>query len=61
MENGYDPSFGARPLKRFIQKNVETVVAKVILEGNVKEGDTILLTERDGRMQAEIEEGREEK
>lgn len=61
MENGYDPSFGARPLKRFIQKNVETVVAKVILEGNVKEGDTILLTEQDGRMQAEIEEGREEK
>ncbi len=61
MENGYDPSFGARPLKRFIQKNVETVVAKVILEGNVKEGDTILLTERDGRTQAEIEEGREEK
>ena len=61
MENGYDPSFGARPLKRFIQKNVETVVAKVILEGNVKEGDTILLTERDGGMQAEIEEGREEK
>lgn len=61
MENGYDPSFGARPLKRFIQKNVETVVAKVILEGNVKEGDTILLTERDGRMQAEIEEGKEEK
>ena len=61
MENGYDPSFGARPLKRFIQKNVETVVAKVILEGNVKEGDTILLTEQDGRMQAEIEEGKEEK
>lgn len=61
MENGYDPSFGARPLKRFIQKNVETVVAKVILEGNVKEGDTILLTERDGRVQAEIEEGKEEK
>ena len=61
MENGYDPSFGARPLKRFIQKNVETVVAKVILEGNVKEGDTILLTERDGKMQAEIEEGKEEK
>ena len=61
MENGYDPSFGARPLKRFIQKNVETVVAKVILEGNVKEGDTILLTEQDGKMQAEIEEGREEK
>lgn len=61
MENGYDPSFGARPLKRFIQKNVETVVAKVILEGNVKEGDTILLTERDRRMQAEIEEGKEEK
>ncbi|MCR4797458.1 MAG: AAA family ATPase, partial [Lachnospiraceae bacterium] len=40
-ENGYDPVYGARPLKRFLQKTVETIVAKVILEGEVGMGDTI--------------------
>ncbi|MEE0511938.1 MAG: ATP-dependent chaperone ClpB [Peptococcaceae bacterium] len=40
-ENGYDPVYGARPLKRFIQKNVETLAARLILEGDVHEGDTI--------------------
>ena len=36
VENGYDPDFGARPLKRFIESNVETMIAKKIIEGNVK-------------------------
>ena len=40
-DNGYDPVYGARPLKRYLQKNVETIAAKVILEGNVDMGDTI--------------------
>ena len=40
-EHGYDPNFGARPLKRYIQKTVETLAAKLILEGNINEGDTI--------------------
>ena len=40
-DNGYDPAFGARPLKRFIQKHVETLSARLILEGNVHEGSTI--------------------
>lgn len=40
-EHGYDPVFGARPLKRFLQKHVETLSAKLILEDQVKSGDTI--------------------
>ena len=40
-EKGYDPIYGARPLKRFLQKNVETLAAKVILSGEVGMGDTI--------------------
>ena len=43
VENGYDPSFGARPLKRYIQKNVETIAARAILEGRVSEGGTIVV------------------
>ena len=41
--NGYDPVYGARPLKRYIQKNVETLAARLILKGNVQEGDTIII------------------
>ena len=41
-DNGYDPVYGARPLKRYLQKNVETLAAKVILEGKVSLGDTIV-------------------
>ena len=41
--NGYDPVYGARPLKRYIQKNVETLAARLILKGNVHEGDTIII------------------
>lgn len=42
-DNGYDPAYGARPLKRFIQKHVETLSARIILEGRVLEGDTIVI------------------
>jgi ATP-dependent Clp protease ATP-binding subunit ClpB len=42
-DNGYDPAFGARPLKRFIQKHVETLSARLILSGTLHEGDTILI------------------
>ena len=53
-EHGYDPQFGARPLRRFIQKNVETLVARIILEDKVQEGDTIMLDLKDDRLDAEI-------
>ena len=47
VDHGYDPIYGARPLKRFLQKNVETLAARLILEGDVGEGDTIW-TDLDG-------------
>ena len=43
VEHAYDPVYGARPLKRYIQKYVETMVAKLILEDKVENGDTILI------------------
>ena len=53
VDNGYDPQFGARPLKRFIQKNVETLAAKAILEGRIIEGNTILIDCHDGVLTAD--------
>ena len=43
IENGYDPSFGARPLKRFIQSSVENIVARAVVENKAKEGDELLI------------------
>ncbi|MCD8230675.1 MAG: ATP-dependent chaperone ClpB [Clostridiales bacterium] len=43
VEHGYDPVYGARPLKRFLQKHVETLSAKLILSDQVRVGDTILI------------------
>ncbi len=53
-EQGYDPVFGARPLKRFLQKHVETLSAKLILADQVGEGDTIWIDEKDGALSAEV-------
>ena len=53
IENGYDPVYGARPLKRFLQKHVETLSAKLILEDRVKGGDTIQMDVKEGRLAAE--------
>ena len=47
-ENGYDPVYGARPLKRYLQNYVETLTAKKILSGDVHAGDTIVLDVKDG-------------
>ncbi|MDO4478125.1 MAG: ATP-dependent chaperone ClpB [Lachnospiraceae bacterium] len=52
-EEGYDPSFGARPLKRYLQKHVETLAARLILGGDISEGATIRITVRDGELAAE--------
>ena len=43
VENGYDPIYGARPLRRFIQSHVETMIAKIIIAGNVHEGSTLMV------------------
>ncbi len=54
IENGYDPMYGARPLKRYLQKNVETAAARIILEGALSEGDTILITVENGDLTAAV-------
>ncbi|OUQ62297.1 ATP-dependent chaperone ClpB [Eubacterium sp. An11] len=56
IEHGYEPTYGARPLKRFLTKHVDTLAARLILEGNVKEGDVILIDEQDGKLTASIKE-----
>ena len=43
INEGYDPVYGARPLKRYLQKYVETLAARQILSGNIHAGDTIVL------------------
>ena len=43
IEGGYDVSFGARPLKRFIQSHVETLLAREILSRNLNAGDTLIV------------------
>ena len=54
VRSGYDPVYGARPLKRFLQKHVETLSAKLILEDRVKGKDTILIDVKDGKLIAEV-------
>ena len=51
-DNGYDPVYGARPLKRYLQKHVETLAAKLILADGVRAGDTILIDVKDGQLSA---------
>ncbi|HCE34185.1 MAG TPA: type VI secretion system ATPase TssH, partial [Clostridiales bacterium] len=50
VDGGYDVTFGARPLKRYIESNVETKVAKAILKGNMDEGDTIVVDASNGEI-----------
>ncbi|MDY3817666.1 MAG: ATP-dependent chaperone ClpB [Lachnospiraceae bacterium] len=50
VDHGYDPVFGARPLKRYLQKTVETLAAKLILSDEVRTGDTILIEVKDGAL-----------
>ena len=47
VEHGYDPVYGARPLKRYLQKYVETLAAKIILQDQVRAGDTIVIDTAD--------------
>ena len=54
VDHGYDAMYGARPLKRYLQKNVETLAARVILGDGVREGDTILVSVLDGKLVADV-------
>lgn len=50
VENGYDPVYGARPLKRFVQRHVETLIAKTILSRDLNVGDTLLVQVENGSL-----------
>ena len=52
VEGGYDPTYGARPLKRYLQKHVETLAAKLMLQGDVGAEDTIVIDVEDGKLVA---------
>ena len=54
-EHGYDPMYGARPLKRYVQKYVETLAAKVILGGEISQGDTIVISLENNELYANKE------
>ena len=57
VDHGYDPVYGARPLKRYLQTNVETLASKCILGGGVRAGDTIVLDVQNGQFITKIKEG----
>lgn len=52
VEGGYDPMYGARPLKRYLQKHVETLAARLMLQGDVGTGQTIVIDAVDGKLTA---------
>lgn len=64
VDHGYDPVYGARPLKRYMQKHVETLSARLILSGNIQTNDTILIDVEgeadDAHLTAAVKEGQEE-
>nr|WP_294527842.1 ATP-dependent chaperone ClpB [uncultured Blautia sp.] len=55
IENGYDPVYGARPLKRYLQNYVETLAAKKILSGSVHTGDTLVLDVENGEFVVRVQ------
>ena len=57
IENGYDPVYGARPLKRYLQKHVETLAARKILSGDVHAGDTLVLDVQNGEFIVTVKDG----
>lgn len=52
IEHSYDPMFGARPIKRYLQSNVETLIARTVLRGELHEGDTVTVDCVDGKLTA---------
>ena len=60
VENGFDPMYGARPLKRYVQKTVETLAAKLILSGNINTGDNIVVDLAEGKLTAMAQAGSSE-
>ena len=53
LDGGYDPAYGARPLKRYLQKHVETLAARLMLKGDIGAGGTIVIDAEQGRLTAQ--------
>ena len=56
IDNGFDPAYGARPLKRYLQGAAETLIAKEILKGDMKSGSTLVLDAENGKLVCTAEE-----
>jgi ATP-dependent Clp protease ATP-binding subunit ClpB len=53
-KTGYDPVYGARPLKRAIQSQIETPVSRMIISGELKEGQMLIITEKNGELEFKV-------
>ncbi|MEA4826660.1 MAG: hypothetical protein VB130_08525, partial [Clostridium sp.] len=51
---GYDPVYGARPLKRYISKTLETSIAKMIIKGEVYDGSTVVISSLDEKLNIRV-------
>ena len=54
IERGYDPLYGARPLKRYLQSSAETLIARRILSGDLPSGSTLVLDVKDGELVCDV-------
>lgn len=58
-DRGHQPDFGARPLRRVIQRELDTPLSRLLLQGGVQRGDTVVVTVRDGGLEFEVAPARE--
>jgi ATP-dependent Clp protease ATP-binding subunit ClpB len=57
INTGYDPLYGARPLRRLLEKSVETLAARIILGGNINAGDKIVVSTENGQLAGHVQTG----
>ncbi len=57
LDGGYDPAYGARPLKRYLQRHVETLAARLMLKGDIGAGGTIVIDAEQGGLTAQSKGG----
>jgi len=60
LKEGYDPAFGARPLKRYLQRGLETTLARALIAGEINDGDTVSVVARGGELAIEKEDRQRE-
>ncbi len=56
IEKGYDPQYGARPMRRAVERHLEDPMAEEILRGNIKAGDTSQVSAQDGKLTFSVPE-----